>query len=603
LLAAKLALLSRTWKSRVQGVGIISHTNAAREEIEKLLTAHPSAGAFLDYPHFVGTVTSFIDRFIALPYLKGLGWSVKRIDDDVFAAVACAKYLGKPALRRLAFQQGYQLKAWVSKMELAEDFDCTPGQFPQSLKLKQRRRQPRPTSASGAELQQLKAEMVNAGLYRYADMTVLANKALDAYPQLVDRIRLRFPLVILDEAQDTNGAQLKLLKRVFGQGVAFQRLGDQNQTLYEDPEVSAADYWQPQAGAIPLNDTRRFGQGIADFASRLTVRIPQAIVGKPELPDQRVLLLFDKADIGKVIPAYAEELKAHFGVERAELLNAWAVASRHNAYRDTKGEWPKSLVDYHPPYRSGTSIRTKPDRFCSVMRETSLNFKAGEPTQVVMDLLTAGLIEAVGHMGYHCPLGDRLTVQNIWRNFSATEAGLSLKVRRLLRDQILFGTAAWETVAWKVFCGELMALLSLGELGQEAAVYIAFNDEGAAEAVERDRANQQVVVDGRLVHLGSIHSVKGRSVDAIMVVETEVFRSTDQRTMDMATVLPHAFGVEERDFSRRPIDIAAATNVFVGITCPRHFLALAMRKSVASAALIAAATAQRWKVRDLTAPT
>src|SRR5260370_901842 len=55
LLAAKLALLSRTWKSRVQGVCVISHTNAAREEIEKLLAAHPSAGAFLGYPHFVGT--------------------------------------------------------------------------------------------------------------------------------------------------------------------------------------------------------------------------------------------------------------------------------------------------------------------------------------------------------------------------------------------------------------------------------------------------------------------------------------------------------------------------------------------------------------------
>ncbi|MFL6791445.1 MAG: UvrD-helicase domain-containing protein [Bradyrhizobium sp.] len=80
-------------------------------------------------------------------------------------------------------------------------------------------------------------------------------------------VRLRFPLVIPDEAQDTNGAQLKLLTRVFGQGVVFQRLGDENQTLYEDPEISTADYWQLQADTIPLNETRRFGQGIKDEAS------------------------------------------------------------------------------------------------------------------------------------------------------------------------------------------------------------------------------------------------------------------------------------------------------------------------------------------------
>jgi hypothetical protein len=198
-----------------------------------------------------------------------------------------------------------------------------------------------------------------------------------------------------------------------------------------------------------------------------------------------------------------------------------------------------------------------------------------------------------------------VTARNVWRNFNATEVDLSLRVRRLLRDQILLGAAAWETAAWNVFCEQLRALLSLGEPNQEASAYTAFNDEGAAEVAQQDKANQQVVADGQLIHLGSIHSVKGRTVDAMMVVETEVFRGmgADQRTMDLATVLPHAFGVEERDFSSRPIDLAAATNVFVGITRPRHFLALAMRKSVATAELIAAATAQGWKVRDLTAST
>ena len=53
LLVAKLALLSRFWTSRAEGVCVISHTNAARQEVEKKLSSHPSASAFLSYPHFV----------------------------------------------------------------------------------------------------------------------------------------------------------------------------------------------------------------------------------------------------------------------------------------------------------------------------------------------------------------------------------------------------------------------------------------------------------------------------------------------------------------------------------------------------------------------
>jgi DNA helicase-2/ATP-dependent DNA helicase PcrA len=602
LLAAKLSLLSRGWKSRMQGVCVISHTNAAREEIEKLLSAHPSAGSFLSYPHFVGTVTKFIDHFIALPYLRGLGWSVRRIDDEVFAAVACAKLASKPGLRAMARNAEYKVKGWVSQMELASNFEYDPLQSPQAIRIRHRHRQSLPASPTGKELQELKSEMVNSGLYRFADMIVLANKALDAYPNLVNRIRLRFPLVILDEAQDTNGEQLKILKRVFGQDVAYQCLGDQNQTLYENPDIAADEYWQPETTAIPLNETRRFGQGIANFASRLTVRKAQVISGKPNVADRRVLFLFDGAGIAKVLPAYVQEIQNRVGIDQAKLMETWAVASRHNSYRDQRGGWPKSLVDYHPPYRSGRGARTKPNTLCAAMREASVTFNAGKLTQTVMELLTTALIETLGNLGYQCPLEGRLSSRNIWRSLSATDPQLPLKVRRLFRDHVLMGPAAWERAAWDSFCSALRALVPCGEAVGEAVAYLSFDVEGATESSGQEKESQQVVLEGQVVRLGSIHSVKGRTVDAMLVVETEVYRgpAASERTMDLSTVLPHAFGIENKDLSARPVDLAAATYVFVGITRPRHFLALAMRRAAASAELIAAATTQGWTVRDLT---
>lgn len=88
LLAAKLALLSRNWSTRRRGVCVISHTNAARTEVEEMIARHPTAAGLRAYPHFIGTVTGFINQHLALPYLRGLGWHVRQIDDDVFEAEA-----------------------------------------------------------------------------------------------------------------------------------------------------------------------------------------------------------------------------------------------------------------------------------------------------------------------------------------------------------------------------------------------------------------------------------------------------------------------------------------------------------------------------------
>jgi hypothetical protein len=66
------------------------------------------------------------------------------------------------------------------------------------------------------------------------------------------------------------------------------------------------------------------------------------------------------------------------------------------------------------------------------------------------------------------------------------------------------------------------------------------------------------------------------------------------------TVLPHAFGIQNETFTDDAVKLAAATNVFVGVTRPRHFLGLAMRKAAATAGLLSAASAQQWRVIDLT---
>ena len=102
------------------------------------------------------------------------------------------------------------------------------------------------------------------------------------------------------------------------------------------------------------------------------------------------------------------------------------------------------------------------------------------------------------------------------------------------------------------------------------------------------------------MRLGSIHSVKGKTVDGILVVESEVWKgpAKGENCIDLTTVLPHAFGVTNEVFTGAAL--TAATNVFVGVTRPRELLGLAMRRSTAGA-LLGAAEAQGWKLIDLVA--
>ena len=83
LLVAKLAILARKWTESRSGLCVLSHTNVARLQIETRLGGTAAGQRLLGYPHFIGTIHGFINQFLALPWLRSLGYQIEMIDDDV----------------------------------------------------------------------------------------------------------------------------------------------------------------------------------------------------------------------------------------------------------------------------------------------------------------------------------------------------------------------------------------------------------------------------------------------------------------------------------------------------------------------------------------
>ena len=201
-------------------------------------------------------------------------------------------------------------------------------------------------------------------------------------------------------------------------------------------------------------------------------------------------------------------------------------------------------------------------------------------------------------------MNDRpITANNVWATLSQRDLALPRAVRRLLRDHVLAGDAVWEQVAWLALMEQLLPLFSPHPQGAEADVagFCDFVAEQKADLADPERrSTKQVQFDDLTLRLGSIHSVKGKSVDGILVVESEVWKGSGagEQCIDLTTVLPRAFGVTNEPFTG--VGLTAATNVFVGVTRPRELLGLALRKSEAMV-LIGSATDQGWKLVDLVA--
>ena len=182
LLVAKLDLLARRWQRPLSGVCVLSHTNAARYEVEHRLHDRDAAAKLLSYPHFIGTITAFIHRFLAMPYLRGLALSFRRVDDAYCNALAFST-IKEPqflALRnwRTVLQgnkKGHQFDQVIRSLHFGRDLEPV---------WKSGHGIPGPTSQTGKALIALKTRLRDEGVFRFEDMTAYAWRALDVCPEL-----------------------------------------------------------------------------------------------------------------------------------------------------------------------------------------------------------------------------------------------------------------------------------------------------------------------------------------------------------------------------------------------------------------------------------
>lgn len=209
VLAIKVAYEKEQWKLTTQGFAVLTFTNSAEKEINSRLDCYLNGK--LEYPHYMGTFTSWLHGYIANPFLHKL----MKYDGDergdknirLIENSCTSNFLN-------AYSSKYQYKELgnIKAHEFFRDFKTDSYHYCGT-----RNRQGKEILQSlvqqddwrEMDLAKTKLKFWKSGFALYEDIEYMSNLLFEKYPEIAKLIAKRFPVIFVDECQDLSYVQLE----------------------------------------------------------------------------------------------------------------------------------------------------------------------------------------------------------------------------------------------------------------------------------------------------------------------------------------------------------------------------------------------------------
>lgn len=339
--AHKLLSYIDNWKDYHSGVAVLSFTNVASNEIqEKAQTIHGSLGE-LGYPHFIGTVDSFIDEFIVLRY--GHLDTVSNVRPRITITDTWKMPYG-------FWRKECHSKGCIDNIEqfyYGIDKKFYKGNEP--VKCEKR-------NARSLPCQQYKKMLQDRGIIFQNETALFAYQLLKKYPMVASAIAERFPVIIIDEAQDTSVNQMAVFDLLSKSGVKSMFLvGDADQSIYEwrnaSPECFLQKVEDTSWQTIELTGNFRSSQNICNVTSYFSASLRgtksnNAIGYWKDEVQKPILLLTKNNSENDTIDYFIKKcMEMQIGISPKNV----AVLTRGRIYSDTdiKGLWKSAEIELY----------------------------------------------------------------------------------------------------------------------------------------------------------------------------------------------------------------------------------------------------------------
>lgn len=368
LLTKLIILANRMPLPEGKGVCVLTHTNVAIDEIKTKLGQ--KADVLFRYPNFFGTIQTFLHKYVTAAALHFFyGSQITYVDDDVARVVLLKKYASLPwgKLKSFIYRRVTSRKHYISLEEVETlggeelltrlkiikitgvrtrkfDFQVRgyntvdiPIQYRSLVKQKRDsilKEEIMETllkmhwdfenhclkidsmaislqKDSAREYVSIKESMFKEGILSFDDAYSLAfryirEKGLD-FSAFSDK---RFQYLFIDEVQDCDKQQVKLIKNIFAEDkVVIQRFGDYCQAIFSgDGAYETLNDELKSGGIRHIHNSNRFGEKIAKPLRTICLENNYLLEGNADVPSVKPIIITYENPLA-VLPKYVDLLR------------------------------------------------------------------------------------------------------------------------------------------------------------------------------------------------------------------------------------------------------------------------------------------------------
>ncbi|MCF2218212.1 UvrD-helicase domain-containing protein [Chryseobacterium sp. PS-8] len=596
------------------GILILSHTNKAIEEIEKKLKGH--CPKLFEYPNFIGTVQTFVNKFLSIPFYENKNRQRITSIDDEYHNYRLDKVILKSFSANTHLKHIYRTPQipWKYNFELSQ----TPNQIidldtgKRIVITRPRGRAKNPIDWSVTEknnieknLYKIKVKLLTDGILNFNDSYFYAKIYLTKIPIIKKFLQQRFKYVFIDEMQDLEDFQIKIIDDIFfdnSSQTVIQRIGDKNQSIYNSVKENCD--WKTRQEVDPENYTdlsiqnsMRLSPKIANLVDKFVLNRPTDynVVGKFEestLPPH--LILIDHNTTGESLKTKFKEIIEEHDLhsESKNLEKGFHIVSWTTENDNENAICLKKLF----PRFSKELKRKKGDFDC--LKKHLFLFDREKPT---LEGIRKSILNALIRI---LDLENIKTLEN--KNYTKS---------KLFSFIINQGEECYENFKAKLFkwCFNIITKESYNETYEEIKTFIEgenfiglnwYNEEeyipkrilASREFInkdfpfisEDDDETEENETDIYPINLSSVHSVKGQTHCATMYVESFYY---EYETKKLQVVIPSTKKKPEEILPNplfnqyqtyRPNkDVRAKETLkmmYVGFSRPTHLLCFAVLK-------------------------
>lgn len=618
-LQAKLYCLSKLRPfSSMSGILVLSHTNAAVDEIKKKLSQ--SCPELFEYPNFVGTIQDFVDTFLAIPYYNcRYSHAITSINTTIckeeFMRNIQNKWIRKDNIwtwyRYNAIEQAKNFSIKVSvdgnivpwNYVRQKEFIVAPTKTPKTWKGVEEENRKHILNV----LCELKLQLFERGILSYEDCYAFAQLYINRFPRIKSIIRSRFKYVFIDETQDLQGFQLEIADQLFcDDSVCFQRIGDVNQSIFHAGVDSTDCVWKTRNVRI-FNNSLRLTPSVASFVDAFMFRREDGQMVKgvrdvnPEI--NPYILVYDYSHKHLLKTQFEKLIKLHGLNDIPEKKYGFHIVGWNTKWSETHGFNPNELrlFDLFPEYTS-TETYTGKSRdslsgYISIVR-TVLGNK--ERMSIINEMVCECLRMCNKYDSSNKPFTPASLLKYLENECNCLQAKYKSLVFNVVKLIVLSQLSdAYDKM--RVLVDWLLSELGVAK-SPECTNFLSKPYVQITEMMQQEHSQ---------IHVETVHCAKGQTHCATLYIETmyqgkyesiHVFNREKRRATRTKSAVYYSnpfykeYGIKHDSSYAQ----SAMKMLYVGLSRPTHLLCYAMHKSSFELYNVDMLKNSGWQIVDLT---